>query len=446
MAEMDVARATLDGKLGSSALKYQPGFGNEFATEAVEGALPRGQNSPQRPPLGLFSELVSATSFAAPRASNRRSYLFRIRPSTSAAQFVRIDNGLLKTPPLEIGPYPGALRWAAFAMDGEPADFIDGLFTVCGNGSPQSQTGMAVHVYRANRSMENRVFSNADGEMLILPQEGALRIVTELGLLDVGPGEFTLLPKGLKFAVEITGQAARGFVCENFGLPFVLPDLGLIGSHGLANSINFLTPVAAFENRDGSVELVHKYAGNLWAAQLDHSPFDVVAWRGNWAPCKFDMRQFVVMGTLSVDHPDPSIFCALTSPSSAIAGSNVDFMVLPPRWVVAENTFRPPGFHRNAVAEFLALIEGAHESRANSFPPGSMSLHNNWTAHGPDVETFEAGRVATLEPQKIEDALVFMLETRFPLELSAGAMSSEHRQLDCTDSWTGFRPRFPDNN
>ncbi|MEY2927469.1 MAG: hypothetical protein RL367_1946 [Pseudomonadota bacterium] len=426
-----------------SQLRYQAGFGNEFASETVPGALPVGQNSPQRPPLGLYSELISGTTFTAPRAFNRRSYVFRARPSAHAIAFAPVDAGSFKTPPLDIPPYPGALRWAPFDHDQAPADFIAGLTTVCGNGSPQSQTGLAIHVYCANRSMTGRAFSNGDGEMLIIPQQGALRITTELGVLEAVPGELLLLPRGIKFRVDLIDDSARGFVCENYGLPFILPELGLIGSHGNANAIDFQVPVAACDDGDLPTVITHKYCGALWSAQLPHSPFDVAAWRGNWYPCKYDMRRFNTVGSLSWDHPDPSIFCALTSPSHDVMGANVDLLILPPRWVVAEHSFRPPGFHRNAAAEFLGLITGSHDSRNSGFPPGSMSLHNNWTAHGPDLATLDAGQAAELKPQKIEDSMVFMLETRFPFQHSAAAMNAPNRQTDCAQGWAGFQRRFP---
>lgn len=436
---------TADAMIGSmgATLEYQLGFANEFASEAMAGTLPEGQNSPQKVAHGLVSELVSGTAFVAPRALNRRSYLFRIRPSTISEAFERIDNRDFLTPPLPIEPYPGALRWGPAAYPDTATDFIDGMMTIGGNGSPKSQVGMAIHLYRANRSMERRAFSNADGEMLILPQEGALRIITEMGVIVAGPGELVLVPKGMKIRVELLDGAARGFMCENYGLPFVLPELGLIGSHGLANAIDFKAPVAAFEEDDAPVTLVHKLAGNLWATELGHSPFDVVAWRGNWAPVKYDMWRFAAMGTVGTDHPDPSIYCALTSPSSEVAGGNVDFMILPPRWMVAENTFRPPGYHRNSVAEVLGLIEGSSESRASAFPPGSLSLHNHWTAHGPDVRTFEAARNAPLLPQKIEDTLIFMFESRYPLEIAPAAMSADFRLADTAQAWAGFQKRFP---
>ncbi|MBP8232147.1 MAG: homogentisate 1,2-dioxygenase [Rhizorhabdus sp.] len=427
-----------------AGLSYQLGFANEFATEALPGALPEGQNSPQRPAYGLVSELVSGTAFSAPRALNRRSYLFRIRPSTIAGAFQAREHPNFLTPPLTPDPYPGALRWGPASLASASGDFFDGLFTFCANGSPRAQQGMAFHLYRAGRSMEQRVFSNADAEMLILPQEGAICLVTEAGIIDLAPGEVGIVPRGMKLRVDLPGGPARGFVCENFGLPFVLPDLGLIGSHGLANAVDFQVPVAAYEESDSPVELIHKLCGTFWTAELDHSPFDVVAWRGNWAPVKYDMMRFMVMGTVGVDHPDPSIYCALTSPSHQVTGGNVDFMIIPPRWLVAEHTFRPPGYHRNSLAEILGLIEGSNESRAGGFPPGSISLHNPWTAHGPDVDTLEGARVAPLAPQKIEEALIFMLETRYPLDVAAQAMDADFRIANCEKAWGGFTKRFPD--
>lgn len=424
--------------------EYQYGFGNEFASEAMPGALPHGQNSPQRPPLGLVSELISGTTFSAPRSLNRRSYVFRIRPSVLERDFERRDCGDFRTAPLDVAPYPGALRWSPFAEPASPTDFIDGLFTLCGNGSAKLQIGMAIHVFRANAAMERRVFANADAEMLVLPQLGAIRVMTEFGLIEAAPGEVVLLPRGMKFRIDPIDGYARGFVAENYGQPFGLPDLGLLGSHGLANAIDFHVPVAAFEDSNEQVEYVHKFAGQLWTTVLGHSPFDVVAWRGNLAPSKFDMRRFVAMGSATTDHPDPSIFCALSSPSSNVSGANVDFMILPPRWVSAEGTFRPPGFHRNCVAEFLGIISGKHDSKGSNFVPGAASLHNNWVPHGPDIPTFEAARSAELAPTKLEDTLVFMFETRYPLELTSAAFDSEARQRDYPSCWDGFRKRFPE--
>lgn len=423
-------------------IEYQLGLGNEFETEAESGALPSGQNSPQSLKYGLVSELISGTAFAAPRALNRRSYLFRIHPSVVHGAFELAPHQYLESAPFKLPPNPNQLRWGPFRVGDRPADFLEGLLTLCGNGDVALQCGLAIHVYRCNRSMQGRAFSNADGEMLLIPHLGSLRLVTELGILDCSPGEFAVIPRGIKLRVELTTPEATGYVCENYGLPFRLPELGVIGSMGLANAHDFRIPVAAYEDLQQPTELLHKFGGQIWRAQLDHSPFDVVAWRGNNAPYKFDMRRFVAMGTVSVDHPDPSIYCALTSPSDGVAGGNADLMVLPERWVVAEHTFRPPGFHRNSVAEFLSIVYGKHDSKSSSFGPGGASLHNNWSPHGPDISTLDRGRTATLEPQKIENSLVFMIESRFPLRVTASGLDAPERQANYTDCWKGFQKQF----
>lgn len=419
--------------------EYLSGFGNDFASEAVSGALPPN-NSPLESSLGLYSELISGTTFSAPRAVNRRSYVFRNRPSTVASRFEPFAHSSFLTPPLPIPPPPSPLRWKAFSESGVDGDFLDGITTLCGNGSPKLQMGCAIHFYRATRSMTDRVFANADSEMIVLPQTGALSIRTEFGVIEATPGDVVLIPRGIKFRVDITGFA-RGFVAENFGRPMVLPELGLIGSHGQANAIEFKAPVADYEV-GGQTEYINKFAGQLWRTELDHSPFDVVAWRGNLTPTKFDMRRFVALGSATVDHPDPSIFCALTSPSDCVLGGNLDFMILPPRWVVAENTFRPPGFHRNCVAEFLSIIEGAHDSKGGDFAPGAASLHNHWVPHGPDKATVDAGRKADQAPRKLHDTLVFMFETRLPLEVSEIAMTAPERDRNYPDVWRDMEPGF----
>jgi homogentisate 1,2-dioxygenase len=428
--------------MAQGPINYQIGFGNEFETEAEPGALPSGQNSPQRPALGLVSELVSGTTFAAPRALNRRTYMFRIRPSVVHGAFEQVDAGRIVSAPFSAAPNPNQMRWRAFDCPADPTTFVEGLFTLCGNGDVKAQAGIAIHAYTCNRSMQSQAFSNADGEMLIVPQLGGLRLVTELGILECISGEFAVIPRGIKFRVELRDEEARGYVCENYGLPFRLPELGLIGSVGLANAYDFRIPTAAYEDIEASTEWLHKFGGNLWRSALAHSPFDVVAWRGNNVPYKYDMRRFMAMGTVAVDHPDPSIYCALTSPSDPVGGGNADLMILPERWLVAEHTFRPPGFHRNSVAEFLSIVSGKHDGKSASFAPGGASLHNNWAPHGPDAATVERGRTAELAPQKLQDTLVFMIESRYPLQLTAAALDAPERQLDYTDGWKGFIKRF----
>jgi homogentisate 1,2-dioxygenase len=427
------------------ALGYQTGLHNEHASEALAGALPVGQNSPQQPPLGLYAELISGTAFTAPRAEQLRTWTYRIRPSAMHAPFRRIDDGLVRSAPLseQVDTPPRRLRWDPPAIPDAPTDFVDGLATIAVNGDVALQLGAAVHVYRANRSMQDRYFASADGELMLVPQQGELRIATELGVLAVAPGEIAVLPRGLCFRVELLEGPARGYVCENHGAAFRLPELGPIGSNGLASPRDFLAPVAAYEERDERAQVVRKFMGKLWAADYDRSPLDVVAWHGSLAPYKYDLARFQAINTVSFDHCDPSIFTVLTSPSATTGVANVDFVIFPPRWLVAEHTFRPPWFHRNAMSELMGLVRGAYDAKAEGFSPGGISLHNCMTGHGPDLPTFVQASAAKLEPVKLEDTLAFMWESRYVLQPTRHALQSEALQGDYEAVWDGFPKRFP---
>ncbi|MEU5357996.1 homogentisate 1,2-dioxygenase [Streptomyces albidoflavus] len=420
---------------------YLTGFGNEHSSEAVPGALPEGRNSPQRAPLGLYAEQLSGTAFTEPRAHNRRSWLYRIRPSAAHPAFVRTGNGTLHGGPFtDAAPDPNRMRWDPLPDPAPGTDFLAGLWTLGGNGDPARREGMAVHLYAADISME-RVFSDADGELLIVPQKGTLRLRTEFGLLVAGPGEIALIPRGVRFRAELSGAPARGYVCENFGRPFQLPDLGPIGANGLANPRDFRAPVAAYEEAEEPVEVVTKYCGNLWRATYGHSPLDVVAWHGNHVPYVYDLRRFNVIGSISYDHPDPSIFTVLTSPSDTPGLAGVDFVAFAPRWLVGEDTFRPPYFHRNVMSEYMGLIDGAYDAKrggAGGFVPGGGSLHPMMSAHGPDRDTFEKASAAELRPQKIDDGLAFMFETRWPILPTAQAAGAAHRQQGYDGVWQGL--------
>ncbi len=422
-------------------LIYQSGFGNEFATEAMAGALPVGQNSPQRAPLGLYAEQLSGTAFTAPRAHNLRSWLYRIRPSVIHKPFKQIENKRwLSAPFTDAVTSPNQLRWNPLPLPDAPTDFIDGMMTMAGNGDVGMQVGVAAHVYAVNVSMK-RFFYNADGELLIVPQQGELTIHTELGVLEIVPGEIAVLPRGLKFRVECAG-AVRGYVCENYGAPFRLPELGPIGANGLANARDFLTPVAAYENEEDDFRLVAKFQGNLWEAEINHSPLDVVAWHGNYAPYKYDLARFNTINTVSFDHPDPSIFTVLTSPSDTAGTANVDFVIFPPRWMVAEHTFRPPWFHRNVMSEFMGLIRGEYDAKPSGFLPGGASLHNCMSPHGPDAEAFEKTSHAELTPKKYENTLAFMFESRYVFRTTAFALETTALQQDYWECWQGLPKNF----
>jgi homogentisate 1,2-dioxygenase len=415
---------------------YLTGFGAHFETEAVEDALPRGRNSPQRPAFGLYAEQLSGSAFTAPRHENRRSWLYRMRPTADHRPFEPFGGAPLFAPGIVTAPLaPNRLRWDPPADLSADADFVDGMVTMLANRDPADLEGVAVHLYRASRSMERRLFVDADGELLIIPQVGTLRIATELGRMEIAPGSVGLVPRGVKFRVEVAGEA-RGYVAENHGLPFRLPELGPIGANGLANARDFETPVAAFEDKEEATEVVQKYLGSLWATTLDHSPLDVVAWHGNYAPWRYDLDRFNTIGSISFDHPDPSIFTVLTSPSNVPGRANADFVIFPPRWMVGEDTFRPPWFHRNVMSEAMGLIRGAYDAKAEGFAPGGLSLHNLMSGHGPDVESWRKASEADLKPAKIDNSLAFMVETCWPYRPTQFAL--DRAQADYDQAWTGF--------
>ena len=425
-------------------LDYMTGFGNEFVTEAESGALPEGMNSPQRAPLGLYAEKFSATAFTAPRAQNFRSWFYRIRPSVIHGDFKPVDGGMIRTSPIdEVPTTPNQLRWDPLPISDDPADFIDGLATVAVNGDAGVQAGIGIHIYRANKSMEDRFFYNSDGELLIVSEQGGLTIHSECGVLAVRPGEIAVIPRGIKFRVALPDGVGRGYVCENYGAKLTLPQRGPIGSDGLASSRDFEAPVAAYEDREGDFELVTKLAGNLFACEIGHSPLDVVAWHGNLTPYKYDLRRFNTIGSISYDHPDPSIFTVLTSPSDTPGTANVDFAIFPPRWLVMDGTFRPPWYHRNIMSEYMGLIYGAYDAKTGGgFVPGGSSLHNCMSAHGPDADAFEKASNADLAPEKLDDTMAFMFESRYLIRPTQFAMESGTLQKDYRDCWKDLTRYF----
>ena len=428
----------------SNELSYQSGFRNHFASEALPGALPQGQNSPQRCPYGLYAEQLTGSAFTSPRHQNLRSWLYRIRPSVAQGAYRRLPPGRVATAPLAGPADPNQMRWDPIPLPDAPSDFIDGLVTLAANGDAAAQAGCGVHLYACNQDMVERFFYDADGELLLVPQLGALVLRTELGVLEVAPGEIAVVPRGIKFQVRLAAgtPAARGYVCENYASPLELPGLGPIGANGLANPRDFLTPVAAYEQRAGDIELVAKFGGGFWATRLDHSPLDVVAWHGNYAPYKYDLARFNTVNTVSFDHPDPSIFTVLTSVSDTPGMANLDFVIFPPRWMVAEDTFRPPYFHRNLMSEFMGLIEGVYDAKAEGFAPGGASLHNCMSPHGPDAATFEAASAAKLSPQYQGATLAFMFESRYVFQPTETALGADFRQRDYVDVWAGLCSHF----
>ncbi|MEZ5824168.1 MAG: homogentisate 1,2-dioxygenase [Geminicoccaceae bacterium] len=427
-------------------LAYMPGFGNDFETESLPGALPQGQNSPQRCAYGLYAEQLSGSAFTAPRGSNERSWLYRIRPAVRHnTRYRRIDMPYWKT-----APHPSPEDWALGQYRWDPVDipadekltFVTGLRTMTTAGDCATQAGMAVHVYLVTESMEREVFFNADGELLIVAQEGTLGIFTELGKMEISPGEIAILPRGTMAKFYITGGPARGYVCENYGAKFTLPGRGPIGANCLANPRDFKTPVAAFEEIEEPHRLIVKWCGGFHETEIGHSPLDVVAWHGNYAPFKYDLRTYSPVGAILFDHPDPSIFTVLTAPSGEEGTANIDFVIFPERWMVAEHTFRPPWYHRNIMSEFMGNVYGQYDAKPQGFVPGGMSLHNCMLPHGPDTNAFEGASRAELKPHKLEDTMAFMFETRFAQQPTAFAASEAKLQDDYIECWDGLKKRF----
>ncbi|WP_237687943.1 homogentisate 1,2-dioxygenase [Sneathiella sedimenti] len=425
-------------------LAYMSGFNNEFETEALPGALPEGRNSPQKCAYGLYAEQFSGTAFTAPNATNARSWLYRMRPSVRHMQHFRpVDRPLWKSAPAAFEDAPlGQLRWNPIAVPVEPTSFISGIRTITTAGSVLAQAGMAAHIYVANADMTDDYFFNADGEMLLVPEMGRLRIITELGILDVEPLEICVLPRGMMFRVELVDGSARGYICENYGPRFTLPERGPIGANSLANPRDFKYPTATYEEKESPCRVETKWGGKFYGTDIMHSPLDVVAWHGNYAPYKYDLRHYNTIGSISFDHPDPSIFTVLTAPTGEPGTANVDLAIFPPRWLVAEDTFRPPWYHRNIMSEFMGLIQGQYDAKEEGFVPGGISLHNMMLPHGPDSFGFEKASNADLAPQKLDETMAFMFETRLPQLVTEFAACHDSLQKNYINCWDGLEKKF----
>ncbi len=423
---------------------YQKGFGSHWQSEALEGALPEGQNSPQKPPFGLYAEQLSGSAFTRARHQNFRSWLYRILPSAVHAPFEKVAHSGLNIEG-NLRPQPTQLRWHAQRSPDNVTDFVAGIKTLLFNGAPSTHQGGAIHLYAANASMENTYFYSADGEFLMVPYEGDCELFTEFGRFHLSPGEVGVIPRGVRFQVKLHSNEIKGYICENYGSPFTLPDLGPIGSNGLANPKDFLIPHAAFEEKQGDFRLLAKFDQQLWQAKIDHSPLNVVAWHGNYAPYKYDLAFFNTINTVSYDHCDPSIFTVLTSQSALPGVANIDFVIFPERWMVAEHTFRPPYYHRNVMSEYMGLIKGAYDAKGDGFVPGGGSLHNMMSGHGPDKESFEKGQNAKLVPEKQTQTLAFMFESCLPWTTTAFANDPRLLQSDYQACWQNIQPLFTKN-
>ncbi len=427
------------------SVSYMPGFGNDFETETLPGALPQGRNSPQRCAYGLYAEQLSGSPFTAPRGTNERSWLYRIRPSVRhTKRFKTIEYPFWRTAPAnhEAELPLQQMRWDPLPIPNEKTNFLSGIRTMTTAGDVMTQAGMASHVYVMNEDMVDDYFFNADGELMILPQDGGIEVFTEMGRIEITPGELCIVPRGMLFAVKLMNGPSRGYMCENYGAKFTLPDRGPIGANCLANPRDFKTPVAAYEDKETPCRVHIKWCGRFYVSEIDHSPLDVVAWHGNYAPYKYDLSTFSPVGAIAFDHPDPSIFTVLTAPTEEAGTANIDFVIFPPRWMVAEDTFRPPWYHRNIMSEFMGLVKGKYDAKEKGFVPGGMSLHNMMLPHGPDTFGFEKASHSDLAPEKLDNTLAFMFETRFPQQITQFASKLDTVQDDYIDCWTGLERRF----
>ncbi len=424
---------------------YMPGFGNDFETEALPEALPRGQNSPQKCNYGLYAEQLSGTAFTAPRGQNERTWCYRIRPSVKhTGRFEKIDMPYWRSAPdvdpdvISLGQY----RWNPVPHSDEALTFVTGMRSMTTAGDVNTQVGMATHIYLANTTMEDDYFFSADSELLVVPQEGLLRFHTELGTIDLAPKEIAIIPRGMVFRAEVVEGPARGFVCENYGQKFDLPSRGPIGANCLANPRDFLTPVAAFEDREVPSTVTVKWCGQFHVTKIGHSPLDVVAWHGNYVPVKYDLTTYSPVGAILFDHPDPSIFTVLTAPSGEEGTANIDFVLFRERWMVAEHSFRPPWYHKNLMSELMGNIYGQYDAKPEGFVPGGVSLHNMMLPHGPDEPAFNAASNEELVPHKLDNTMSFMFETRFPQHLTRFAAREAPLQDEYIDCWDGLDKKF----
>lgn len=420
--------------------KYLTGFGNYHESEAVSGILPIGRNSPQKIANGIYAEQINGSAFTMARESNLRSWFYRTMPSIATSNYEDFSLTNFQTPPfVKDVVTPEQVRWFPNSdTNSGQKNFLESIITYAGHGNIESCAGGSAHLYFTNKKMDNQFFYNADGDFLIVPYFGKTEIKTEMGTINIEPCEIAVIPRGIRFQVNPIDGVAKGYINENYGSPFVLPNLGPIGANGLANPRDFMYPSAKYYNEDGDFEIITKYAGKFFKSKLNYHPLNVVAWHGNYAPYKYDLRKFNTINTVSFDHPDPSIFTVLTSPSATPGLANIDFVIFPERWMVAENTFRPPYYHRNLMSEFMGLIKGIYDAKPDSFSPGGVSIHNRFSAHGPAADVFEKASNEKLDPIKQENTLAFMFESHNLWKITKSAYDDSHRDINYLDCWNGF--------
>jgi homogentisate 1,2-dioxygenase len=423
------------------------GFGAPLQSEALPGALPLHQNSPRHAPYGLYPEQLSGTAFGLPRHKNLRTWLYRIRPSAQQSPFRPLRHETFTTAFTSEPVEPNLFGWRPCPIPSAGQDFVDGIVTLGGAGDGHSRRGYALHWFTANRSMDNRAFCNADGDFLLVPQLGELTLVTELGVLEVGTGQIALLPRGLRYSVVLRSPAARGFIAEVYGRHFELPERGVIGANGLADARHFRTSTAWFEDRlELGYRITSKLGGVLYDAQQDYSPYDVVAWHGNYVPYVYDLAAFVPVSNVRVDHPDPSIYSVVSCPLDETGSNLLDLIVFPPRWDPTEHTFRPPFFHRNATMEWNAVVR-SDSSDGALFESGVSFLTPPMTPHGVTSAAVERAfrldeATAAVPHRSSDQSLWIQFESSLPLQLSPLAREPSRAILDWPTVWGAYRNHF----
>ncbi|GJE85537.1 homogentisate 1,2-dioxygenase [Phanerochaete sordida] len=415
--------------------RYQVGFGNWFTSEALPNVLPSGQNMPQKNKYDLYTEGMNGCPFTAPRAQNQHNWLYRIRPSVAHQGITKsakqnpylVAEFSLNDPKQSVSP-----ERVAWRPDSVPANervtFVHGIKSMAGNGSPLLREGVVLHTYACNASMERQAFVNSDGDFLLVPVAGRLDIQTELGRMMVFPGEVAVVQRGLKWKVSVPDGKAMGYIQEIFGMHYELPELGPLGASGLANPRDFEHPVAHFDVDQSDWEVLYKLGGQLWSCAQDHTPFDVVAWHGNYVPYKYDLDAFISCGSLSRDHMDPSVWTVLTARSKTPGVALADVIFAGERWDVAEKTFRPPYFHRNTATEIIGLISGDFGFERD-FAPGALSLETGFGAHGMESDAYDAASDMELKPTKIlQGTRMVLFETSMLMCLTEHALKTSRRK------------------
>lgn len=433
--------------------KYLRGFfGDGYQSEALEGAVPEKYNSPQLAPHGLYAEQLSGTPFTKGRRVLERTWLYKIQPSAGhqRAAYRPVSNP--SAFPMLLKPKhatPAQKRWPPVPLpaDSQQIDWVHGMVCTAGAGSEETKAGIRIYHYAANISMGNSSFCSSDGDILILPEKGELDVVTEMGRMQVRPGEVCCIQRGIKYKVDIVdGKAVRGYACETFEGAFHPPDLGPMGTNGLANPRDFMRPSAWYEDKQCDWMHYQKFLGEMFELPQSRSPFDTVGWHGNYIPWKYDLARFCAINSVTYDHVDPSSFTVVTSQTGGRepGTASCDFVIFPPRWMVQEGTFRPPYYHRNCMSEYMGNISGQYEAKAQGFVPGAATLHSCMAGHGPDVQGFEGAiKIDTTKPMHLGfDNLAFMFESAYILRLTDYAVTTNPAEADYWKVWQGFRKMF----